>query len=107
MLFAFRKDCQYAPDAVGGRLALCREVYNSRGCFGVTRFTAPRAACERYRFGMPKNRPKVIRRVEKADCLSGRRTSKIHGWRGGRLHVERMLWPDAPRNQLRESPEPE
>jgi hypothetical protein len=91
MLFAFRKDCQYDPDTVGGRPALYREVYNSRGCFGVTRFTAPRDACERYRFGMLRNRPKVIRRVEKAGCLSGRPASKIHGWRSGRLHVERML----------------
>jgi hypothetical protein len=39
--------------------------------------------------------------------LSGRPASKIHGWRGGQLHVERMLWPDAPRNAPRENPEPE
>jgi hypothetical protein len=32
---------------------------------------------------------------------------KIHGWHGDRLHVERMLWPDAPRNPPRENPEPE
>src|ERR687898_249784 len=60
MLFAFRKDCQCAPNAVGGGLALCLGVslclgvYNSRGYFGVTQFTSPRDACERCRFGTPE-----------------------------------------------------
>jgi hypothetical protein len=54
MLFAFRKSCQYAPNAVGGGLALCPKVYNPRGCFGVTRFTSTRDPCERCHFGMPE-----------------------------------------------------
>ena len=54
MLFAFPKGSQYAPNTVGGRLVLCQEVYNPRGCFIVTRFTSPRDTCERCHFGMPE-----------------------------------------------------
>src|SRR5215213_1006526 len=107
MLFAFRKGCQYAPNAVRGGLALYREVYNPRGCFGVTRFTSPRYVCERCHLGIPekptygdpkgRNGRLFVPTTGEQDPRVARR----------RVHVERVLWPDAPRNPPRENPEPE
>ena len=111
MLFAFRKGCQYAPNAVGGELALCREVYNPRGCFGVTRFTSPRDPCERCHFGMPEKAaygdpkgrngrlfvpttgeqdPRVVRRpvARRAHALARRSAVPAKGESGARMRPE-------------------
>src|SRR5215212_468747 len=114
MLFAFRKGCQYAPNAVRGGLALYREVYNSRGCFGVTRFTSPRYVCERCHLGIlekptygdPKGRngrlfvpttgeqdPRVARRrvARRARALARRSAEPAKGESGARMRPENWV----------------
>src|SRR5918994_3778876 len=111
MLFAFRKENQCASNAVGGGLALYLGVYNSRGYFGVTRFTSPCNACERSRFGMseglvygdPKGRngslfvlttceqdPRAGRRpvAHRAHALIQRFTESAKGESGARMRPE-------------------
>src|SRR5215210_5231012 len=117
MLFAFREDCQCAPNSVGGEPPLCLRVflylgvYNSRGYFGVTQFTSPRDACERCRFGAPgkpaycdpkgrndrlsvpttgKQDPRVARRpvARRAHALVQRSAESAKGESGARMRPE-------------------